>query len=180
MSNRTEKLPQGLRKANACGGRVRPQQLHSVSASSNEAGKLTREGGNPPASAVGRMSIPGGSRKVVCLLRRRYRRLFTLHSTRGFLSLPYSTACTLHAPSPSSSLSKGRSHSGKGNGLVVTGQWKGQLQHVQGAGILAPCTLDVDIPSEERELLQGSTLDVPDSFHQSGARFQILQCCPLT
>src|SRR6266852_9458198 len=56
---RLEKLPQGLRKANACGGGVRPNEPLGVrAATSNEAGNLTREGGNPLALAMGRMSRP--------------------------------------------------------------------------------------------------------------------------
>src|SRR6266849_8991553 len=56
---RLEKLPQGLRKANACGGGVRPNEPLGVrAATSNEAGKPTREGGNPPAFAVGRCHDP--------------------------------------------------------------------------------------------------------------------------
>src|SRR6266852_8780365 len=55
---RLEKLPQGLRKANACGGGVRPEQRTLfVEATSNEAGNLTREGGNPLGLPMGRMSI---------------------------------------------------------------------------------------------------------------------------
>src|SRR5262245_4856865 len=58
MNAKTEKLPQGLRKANACGGGVRPEQRTLfVEATSNEAGNLTREGRNPLALAMGRMPI---------------------------------------------------------------------------------------------------------------------------
>jgi len=57
---RLEKLPQGLRKANACGGGVRPNEPLGVrAATSNEAGNLTREGGNPLGLPMGRMSIVG-------------------------------------------------------------------------------------------------------------------------
>jgi len=57
---RLEKLPQGLRKANACGGGVRPNEPLGVrAATSNEAGNLTREGGNPLGLPIGRMSIVG-------------------------------------------------------------------------------------------------------------------------
>src|SRR5712692_2404260 len=63
MNSKTEKLPQGLRKANACGGGVRPEQRTLfVEAISNEAGNLTREGGNPLALAMGRMSNQQRSR----------------------------------------------------------------------------------------------------------------------
>jgi len=60
MAKRLEKLPQGLRKANACGGGVRPNEPLGVrAATSNEAGNLTREGGNPLGLPMGRMSIVG-------------------------------------------------------------------------------------------------------------------------
>ncbi len=54
----TEKLPQGLRKANACGGGVRPNEpLGACEATSNEAGNPPREGRNPRRfQAIGRMS----------------------------------------------------------------------------------------------------------------------------
>ena len=46
-----EKLPQGLRKANACGGRKRwlVAAMAQVKLPSSEAGNLSREGGNPLA-----------------------------------------------------------------------------------------------------------------------------------
>jgi len=57
MHSKTGKLPQGLRKANACGGGVRPNEPLGVrAATSNEAGSLTREGGNPLGLPMGRMS----------------------------------------------------------------------------------------------------------------------------
>jgi len=55
MAKRLEKLPQGLRKANACGGGVRPNEPLGVrAATSNEAGRPYREVGKPLRLRMGR------------------------------------------------------------------------------------------------------------------------------